>query len=174
MVRLLAAAFSRPWGVYQDMSNVLIGIIGVILFIGLALAGALYLGPRFSQSANDSEAARYISEGQQISRAFELYGLNEGKFPDGDGETDSDSNKRILTQMVKKGYLKSVPQGSKSGTAPSWYVDSDKGAAMTSIGAGDGSKGVCESARRQAGFTDAVKECGASDIVDKDPCCKVA
>ncbi|RYY06506.1 MAG: hypothetical protein EON55_23175 [Alphaproteobacteria bacterium] len=155
------------------MSNVLIGIIGVILFIGLALAGALFLGPRFSSTSNDAEAARYISEGSQISRAFELYGLNEGKFPDGVGETDTDQNKRILSQMVKKGYLKSVPQGSKNGN-PSWYIDSDKGAAMTAIGTGDGNKNVCESARRQAGFTDAIKDCTATDIADKDPCCKIA
>ncbi len=155
------------------MSNVLIGIIGVILFIGLALAGALFLGPRFQNTSNETEAARYISEGAQISRAFELYGLNEGRFPDGVGETDTDENKRILTQMVKKGYLKSVPQGARSST-PSWYIDSEKGAAMTAIGTGDGNKSVCESARRQAGFTDEIKECSASDISDKDPCCKVA
>jgi hypothetical protein len=148
------------------MSNVLIGIIGVILFIGLALAGALFLGSRFSAAANDSEAARYINEGQQISRAFELYGLNEGKFP----EADTTDNKKIITELVSKGYLKSVPAGANKGTS-SWYVDPDKGAAMTSIGTDDTSKRICESARRQAGFTDATKQCDASDITDKDPCC---
>lgn len=30
------------------MTNVLIGIIGVILFIGLALALALFMGPQFT------------------------------------------------------------------------------------------------------------------------------
>jgi len=42
------------------MSNVLIGIIGVILFIGLALAGALFLGPRFQESTNNSRGSAVI------------------------------------------------------------------------------------------------------------------
>src|SRR3546814_1833209 len=49
-----------------------IGIIGVILFIGLALAGALFLGERFLGTKTDSEAARFIAEGAQIANAYEL------------------------------------------------------------------------------------------------------
>src|SRR3546814_10250090 len=64
------------------MSNVLIGIIGVILFIGLALAGALFLGERFLGTKTDSEAARFIAEGAQIANAYELFGIQEGRYPD--------------------------------------------------------------------------------------------
>ena len=61
------------------MSNVLIGIIGVILFIGLALAGALFLGPRFQESRNSSGAAAGMQALSQVANAVELYNLNEGK-----------------------------------------------------------------------------------------------
>ncbi len=52
------------------MSNVLIGIIGVILFIGLAIAGALFLGPRFTDSKSTSTAAATIQATSQIAYAF--------------------------------------------------------------------------------------------------------
>ena len=61
------------------MSNVLIGIIGVILFIGLALAGALFLGPRFQDSKISSSAAASVQALSQAANAVELYNLNEGR-----------------------------------------------------------------------------------------------
>lgn len=65
------------------MSNVLIGIIGVILFIGLALAGALILGTDFKTASSSSKAAKYISELNQISQAVNMYELKKGsKIPD--------------------------------------------------------------------------------------------
>ena len=42
------------------MSNVLIGIIGVILLIGLVLAGALFLGARFQAAADNSRASASV------------------------------------------------------------------------------------------------------------------
>ena len=152
------------------MSNVLIGIIGVILFIGLALAGALFLGDQFAQSKNKSEAARLIAEGSQISHAFELYGLQEGAYPDAatsDGKID---------QLVSTGYLKSVPVGAKqtAGFTNSWYIDETKGAALTYIGDDKTAESVCITAREQLGFTGTPKLCTASDIADNDPCCIAA
>lgn len=55
------------------MSNVLIGIIGVILFIGLALAGALFLGPRFQDSTNNSKAAAVVQTMTQLANASNMY-----------------------------------------------------------------------------------------------------
>jgi uncharacterized iron-regulated membrane protein len=82
------------------MSNVLIGIIGVILFIGLALAGALFLGPRFQEATTNSKAAAISQATAQMSRGAELYRLNEGvPFPAG-----------APTVLVEKGYLKSIPE----------------------------------------------------------------
>jgi hypothetical protein len=61
------------------MSNVLIGIIGVILFIGLALAGALILGDDFRSSSNTTQAATLVSRMKQTADAIEMYRLKTGR-----------------------------------------------------------------------------------------------
>ncbi len=84
------------------MSNVLIGIIGVILFIGLALAGALFLGPRFQEAQNSSKASAAVQNLSQVASAVQLWQLDKGqKFPSGTAET-----------LVTSGFLKSVPTNS--------------------------------------------------------------
>ncbi len=60
------------------MSNVLIGIIGVILFIGLALAGALILGDDFRTASSSSKAAATTATLQQVQAAIEMYRLKTG------------------------------------------------------------------------------------------------
>lgn len=164
------------------MSNVLIGIIGVILFIGLALAGALFLGDRFSSSRTQGEAARYMSEGSQISKAYEMYRINEGAYPTGlkaDGSAyDTTETKARLVELKEKGYLKQIPVGS-SAANPSdgaWYIDNAKGAALTLIGPDTASKNVCIEARKQSGISDpsSIKACDAADLANNDPCCSIA
>ena len=66
----------RAGGIF--MSNVLIGIIGVILFIGLALAGALILGDDFRTANNSSKASEMISQLQQVASAANMYQLKTG------------------------------------------------------------------------------------------------
>jgi hypothetical protein len=61
------------------MSNVLIGIIGVILFIGLALAGALILGDDFKSASSSSQAAAVVSQLQQTQSAIEMWRLKTGQ-----------------------------------------------------------------------------------------------
>lgn len=61
------------------MSNVLIGIIGVILFIGLALAGALILGDDFKTASSSSQAAATIAQIQQTVAAVEMWRLKTGQ-----------------------------------------------------------------------------------------------
>ena len=160
------------------MSNVLIGIIGVILFIGLALAGALFLGDRFSSSRTQAEAARYMTEGSQISKAYEMYRINEGAYPTGlqdDGTAYAgDSTLAKLQQLKTKGYLKSIPVGTSGGTTKdngAWYIDDERAAALTLIGNDDSAKKVCTEARRQSGVSGAIKACDASDITNNDTCC---
>ena len=81
------------------MSNVLIGIIGVILFIGLALAGALFLGSRFQEATINSKASAIVQITQQLSNAAQLKNLNEGvPTPVVEG-----------SDLVAAGYLKSAP-----------------------------------------------------------------
>lgn len=91
------------------MSNVLIGIIGVILFIGLALAGALFLGPRFQDSSNTSKAAAVVQNMMQVNSASAMFTANEGFEP----------HAGFLEQeLVGKSYLKIRPPGVS-------YVDQD-------------------------------------------------
>jgi hypothetical protein len=60
------------------MSNVLIGIIGVILFIGLALAGALILGDDFRSASAASQAASLMSQLKQAADAADMRKLKLG------------------------------------------------------------------------------------------------
>ena len=83
------------------MSNVLIGIIGVILFIGLALAGALFLGPRFQESTNNSKASAAVQMASQTAAAANLYRVQEGRSTVSTGD--------IKTLLVDTGYMKSAP-----------------------------------------------------------------
>jgi hypothetical protein len=92
------------------MSNVLIGIIGVILFIGLALAGALFLGSRFQNATSFSKAAAVNSAIADVVRAENLYELSSGK-PGPNGLTGS----QILAD---EGYLKAVPPNPVTRTIP--------------------------------------------------------
>jgi hypothetical protein len=87
------------------MSNVLIGIIGVILFIGLALAGALFLGPRFQESTIASKASAWTQGQAQVAHAVNLMRLNEGSVV----QADYTSMESMKTLMVDSGYMKSVP-----------------------------------------------------------------
>lgn len=61
------------------MSSVLMGIIGVVLFIGLALAGALFLGDAFRTSNASVTAATIASQLKQISDAVDMYKLETGR-----------------------------------------------------------------------------------------------
>jgi len=81
------------------MSNVLIGIIGVILFIGLALAGALFLGPRFQQSKNSSNAASVTMSLDQMAHAAAMRRVTMGSA----GESGRGQ------YLVDEGYLKAIP-----------------------------------------------------------------
>jgi len=93
------------------MSNVLIGIIGVILFIGLALAGALFLGPRFQESANTSKASAMSSSLAQVAQAVEMYRVQEG--------TDPPSTTTL--SAIVPGYIKAIPPSGGMGTG-NWYA----------------------------------------------------
>lgn len=129
------------------MSNVLIGIIGVILFIGLALAGALFLGPRFQSATNSSKASAAIQATKQVADAAHLYALSEGTVIGFNGGAE----------LVSKGYLKSVPKVGEANAS----VLNDTGCAGCSTGTPSGigyflgtdanAKSVCEAIMRQTG-----------------------
>ena len=147
------------------MSNVLIGVIGVILFIGLALAAAVFFGPSIMNSGEEARAASYINESTQIARALEAYAIDNGRYP-------LDPGVEPVTVLVNEGYLKTRPPG---GRTP-WIWSADDKAILTPAGATD-KEGLrlCEIARRRAGIPDPenIKSCDGSDgDLDRfDPCC---
>lgn len=106
------------------MSNVLIGIIGVILFIGLALAGALFLGPRFSDSSSTSLGAAMVQSVTQISSAVVYYNT--------DTATEATVGSDLLQTLVNGRYLKSIPDNPSGGD--SLIVLSKNGEASGVIG----------------------------------------
>ncbi len=131
------------------MSNVLIGIIGVILFIGLALAGALFLGPRFQEATNSSKAAAVIQAAHQVSNAANMYRLNQG-------ETLYSNH---LGSLVSGGYLKSLPSIPNASIST---IDADGCSGCANMQAtgvaffyGDTPEGrrICEAVSRQNGET---------------------
>ena len=123
------------------MSNVLIGIIGVILFIGLALAGALFLSPRFQESTNNSTASASVQAVSQVAHAANMYSVQEGR-----AATDVDA-------LTTGRYLKSLPGNPTSSTnAP--YLNSGYVIMPLETGA----EAVCSAIVRQATSLTAIPE----------------
>jgi hypothetical protein len=96
------------------MSNVLIGIIGVILFIGLAIAGASFLGPRFQEATGLSKGAAIVSQMTQIAQAAKMRKVSTGNMPATGGAG--------ITQLISEGYLKAKPDNPMDMAASGWDV----------------------------------------------------
>lgn len=128
------------------MSNVLIGIIGIILFIGLALAGALILGSDFLESSAASRGAVYTSQAQQISNAVAMYEMKTGRAV----STTTDLN------FLVPRFLKTVPAGYRiSKDVPGL---GGNGAVLIEIPNDDTTKSICEQVQRQSGQLAADQE----------------
>ena len=132
------------------MSNVLIGIIGVILFIGLALAGALFLGPRFQESSNTSKAAAVLQSLSQTGNAISMYRTVEG--------SDPFKNGGITGYGLTPTYLKTMPVNPMNPSTNPFLVASDgdggstgKRAETVAYAVPDDQHAVCEAVQRQVG-----------------------
>lgn len=117
------------------MSNVLIGIIGVILFIGLALAGALFLGPQFQESTNNSRAAAAVQAVSQVSSAANMFEVQEGRIA------------ADAAALQAGGYLKSVPANPTGGDAP------EIAGTLVEMPLGGNSDKICAAVAKQTGGT---------------------
>ena len=133
------------------MSNVLIGIIGVILFIGLALAGALFLGPRFQEASNSSKAASVAAALQQTSAATNLYRVEGGRA------LPSSVAGNVGDILVAARYMKSTPTNGFNGGVIA-AIDDDGGHSdrpttyvYTDLGTDSKARAVCRSIERNAG-----------------------
>lgn len=127
------------------MSNVLIGIIGVILFIGLALAGALFLGPRFQEATVNSKASAQMAGLKQIADAVNMYRVQEGKddLPQNSGT--------VQTALVSAKYLKAPFVDASGKGVEIWYSPTSGTSRHILLGQQDAN--LCTAVNRQYGVT---------------------
>lgn len=133
------------------MVNVLIGIVGVILFIALALIGASFLGPKFTEAMVNSKAMAVSQLTSQVTMALTMFR--------GDEQVPVVAKTNLVT-LVPKGYLKDVPlnpfigeggypfRALYSGAVESPYHYAD--VVFVSLGSGSENMLVCEAINRQA------------------------
>jgi hypothetical protein len=93
------------------LSNVIIGIIGIILFIGLAVAGAVLLGSDFQTARGSTQAATVSSHLQQFAQAVQVVRLRRGVvFP-------SNTATALGTNLVSYNALSDIPVNPLTGGA---------------------------------------------------------
>ena len=150
------------------MTNILIALIAAALFIGLALAGVVYIGPRVIDSRVEAEATNYLYQSSQISKAIQDYASDHGRLP-------LDGSRDPIDILVAEKYMKYAPEGG----ATKWKLDAGAGALITPVPEdGDRAQKVCVAARVKASMPDPEKvlKCDGSDapggkLTPSDPCC---
>ena len=147
------------------MSNVLIGIIGVILFIGLALAGALFLGPRFQEATNNAKASAAVQAVSQVAHAANLYETTNGQFL-----TNALDNASTLRDG---GFLKALPVNPIVAANTPFTIASTGGLSATRpsfvlmyLGQDTTARDVCIAVERQMGKTDRLDPALMEQITD--------
>lgn len=152
------------------MSNVLIGIIGVILFIGLALAGALLLGEDFKAANNDTKAAAVVQAMSQTANAVSMYTIKTGTKKTAENITGTSA---MIPRFLKAAPINPVTKGigitlgDQNGN-----VNSNPASSVHMLlGSNAEAKSVCESIQRQSGqiaptadFDDAGRNLTASTL----------
>ena len=139
------------------MSNVIIGIIGVILFIGLALAGASFLGSTLTDGRTQSDVAQLMTSGQQMVVATRMYRVKTGsQLPN----TLDNANTLISAQI-----LKAVPGNPIVPTNTPFTVDQDgsltsqrPGYVLMYLGQSERAYNACIEIEIQAGSTDRLNK----------------
>ncbi len=82
------------------MSSVLVGIIAVVLFVGMALIASIFLGGQFQTASAKSQALSMTQKAQQLGQATSLYWTEEG--------IPVVARSSVMT-LLRKGYLKKIP-----------------------------------------------------------------
>lgn len=96
------------------MSNVLLGILAVVLFMGLAIGSAVFLGPRFDEAQSLGAASDIIQSVASVSTAVNAYRMATG-YAYGPGL----ESPQVL---VDAGFMRRVPENSLvPGRAPQIY-----------------------------------------------------
>lgn len=161
------------------MSNVLIGIIGVVLFIGLALAGALLLGDDFKSANNDTKGAAVVQAMNQTANAVQMYKLKTGGTKRAENLTDTS---QLIPRFMKVAPVNPVTNTPNIILGDVWG-NASSGAAVGVImplGDTDEAKNVCESIQRQSGqiaptapFDSAYKNLQAATWTTETGCVKL-
>jgi type II secretory pathway pseudopilin PulG len=135
------------------MSNVLIGIIGVILFIGLALAGALFLGPRFQEATLNSRASAAVQAASQLAHATNLYETTNGAYVN--------NTLDVATTLKTAGFLKSEPGNPVVATNTPFTIGENAGLesnrptfVLMYLGQSTTARDTCIAIEKQMGHTD--------------------
>ncbi|QAY80146.1 hypothetical protein [Sphingosinicella sp. BN140058] len=147
------------------MSNVIIGLIGVILAISLALASAIYFGDQFQEGKVEVEAMSYLNDVGQISRAAQQYASEKGKAP-------IEAGREPIEILVSEKYMKN---GSLADST--WTL---QGRALLRDVPGDLARAnkICAIARAKAKMPtpNNILKCDGSNapggvLSPRDPCC---
>jgi hypothetical protein len=137
------------WG--STMSNVLIGIVGVILFIGLALAGATFFGPITSDSISQAKANTVI-----LALATTVSGVATRNR-----ELETSTQASASLESLVPDYIDELPRSPIGGAAvmlTSSSGSTTNGSArfvVTSLGTGKEGFDVCRFVNQASGNGDA-------------------
>lgn len=115
------------------MFSLIITIVSIALVVALVAATMSYGGDTLTEGRNRADAAAFVTAGQQIAGAIQLYSALEGKLP---------ANMEALTTDNK--YLTSVPV--VKGTDVNF--DTDDKTVTATVNTDD----VCAAINRQAGL----------------------
>lgn len=156
------------------MSQILLGLIGVIIFIGLALAASVLFGDQFRSASTNSRASSVTQAASQIANAASLSNLQQG--------TALLAAADLSTTLVANNFLQAVPANPVSGGS-AFTVRQRSNAATTnntgtadvvlaSIGTGNDSStagSICRQIENQMGNTNAIPSAATTDISSATP-----
>lgn len=152
------------------MTTIILVSIGVLIAAVAALFVIFYGGDAFTTGEKRAEAARLVSEGQQISNATTLFYHQVGRLPG--EETDGTLNSsKALKELLDNDYLDKVPQGSRLTNKADWLMEygtdgmiysklgvmvdmSDPNVSKDAKTAATAALDVCREARKQLQYTD--------------------
>ena len=83
------------------MSSVLIGIIGIALFMGIAIGSAIFLGPRFEDAQAQALGSNAVQVVSTVAGAVNSFRMTTG-YAYGIGPEN-------VTKLVTAGYLRGLP-----------------------------------------------------------------
>ena len=149
-------------------------IVSIVVASAMTVMGMNYAGEILPNAQRDSEAARLMSEGQQVADAVTTMLLDKGIAPDG-------LQANPVAELRTRGYLNSLPGGGRqNNSSTGWRIDYEKRAVMTPIGSTADTHAValCQAARRRLELPDPdmIYSCSGADapgghLGDREPCC---